>query len=67
MNIKKRLKFDQPDEYQKLKEQYTKNKNHQQDNYFILFILWLDKLLDKPIKKLLKLRKRTSLSLRIFW
>jgi len=66
MNIKNRLQVEQPEEYQKLKKQFTKLSDSQQENHFIVFILWLDKLLDRPIKKLLNLRKRAKYGFKLF-
>ena len=49
MKVEERLKVNQPLEYRALQQQRSK---------LTLFLLWLDRKLDKPVQKLLEVRKR---------
>ncbi len=58
MNIKKRVKVNQPEEYQKLQEKIQENNSQQNEPKSIQFLLWMDDLMDKPVQHLLKIRNR---------
>ena len=61
MKIKERLEVNQPEEYCKLKEQLDEKKDfRKRDNKFMMVLLYIDSLLDKPIKKLLHLREKVK-------
>ena len=61
MKIKERLEVNQPEEYDRLKEQLDEKKDfRQRDNKFMMFLLYIDGLLDIPVQKLLKLREKVK-------
>jgi len=61
MKIKERLEVNQSEEYYKLKEQLDEKKDfRQRNNKFMMFLLYIDDLLDRPVQKLLQLRKKVK-------
>jgi len=61
MKIKNCLEVNQPEGYDKLKEQLDEKKDfRKRNNKIMMFLLYIDGLLDRPVQKLLQLREKVK-------